>query len=497
MKKIIFTALIFSLFCSCKENFLETAPTTAVPSSMAIATLGNAEAAINGIHRMMYQQWEGDNGGSQDMGGYAGLMIAMDAMGEDLIFPVNQYYANGVYRWTVHRNVNALWDFYPYDFMYQVINNSNVVINGVDSVQGEQKEKDRVKAEALTYRAWAHFFLVQLYGKRYVSGTINDQLGVPLMTVATTKASLPQPRATVEAVYTQVNQDLDNAITLFAGTSPRDNKSHFDVNVATGIKARVLLNQGKWAEAAAAAATARAGYSLMSNQEYLEGFNSAKNPEWMWGSIMATDQTIYYYSYFAFMSYNFNATAVRSCPKCINSLLYAKISDTDVRKGIWHPKETTLKEIVLPTTSFKRYNYMNTKFAVVDYSSSVGDVVMMRAAEMYLIEAEGFARAGQDAKAQDALYTLAVSRDPSYVKSTKTGQALIDEILTQRRVELWGEGFRFLDLKRLNLPLDRSGANHVSALMNVTTIPVGDKMWQWLIPQKELDTNPLIQQNEL
>jgi starch-binding outer membrane protein, SusD/RagB family len=317
------------------------------------------------------------------------------------------------------------------------------------------------------------------------------------MTIATTKASSPQPRATVEAIYTQINQDLDNAIALFAGTSARDNKSHFDTNVANGIKARVLLNQGKWAEAAAAAATAHTGYSLMSNKEYLEGFNSAKNPEWMWGSIMATDQTIYFYSYFAYMSYNFNATAIRTCPKCINSLLYAKISDTDVRKGIWHPKETTLKEIALPTTAFTRVDYMNTKFAVVDYSSSVGDVVMMRAAEMYLIEAEGYARAGQYGKAQDALYALAVNRDPSYVKSTNTGQTLVDEILTQRRVELWGEGFRFLDLKRLNLPLDRNGANHVSALMNVATIPAGDKMWQWLIPQKEMNTNPVMIQNEL
>ena len=495
MKKIIFIALIAGLLSSCEESFLETSPTQSVPSSIAIATLGNAEASINGIHRMMYQQWEE----SQDMGGYAGMMIAMDAMGEDLVFPVNQWFANSVYRWTVHRSVNALWDFYPYDFMYQVINNANAVINGVDAVQGEQKDKNRVKAEALSYRAWAHFFLVQLYAKRYVAGTTNTQLGVPLVLTATTKESLPQARATVEAVYTQINQDLDNAITLFAGTSARNNKSHFDTNIASGIKARVLLAQGRWDEAAAAAVIARTGYPLMSNKEYQEGFNSAKNPEWMWGSIMATDQTIYFYSYFAFMSYNFNAGAIRTCPKCINSLLYNKIAATDVRKKLWHPTEKTgtVKEVVLPTTAFARYNYMNTKFAVVDYTSSVGDVVMMRAAEMYLIEAEAYARAGQDGKAQDALYTLAVNRNPSYVKSTSTGQTLIDEIMVQRRVELWGEGFRFLDLKRLNLPLDRTGANHVVAQMNVATVPVGDKLWQWLIPQKEMDTNPVMVQNEL
>ncbi|ADQ80473.1 RagB/SusD domain protein [Paludibacter propionicigenes WB4] len=492
MKKITLIALILGLLSSCEESFLETTPTTSVSSSSILASVGNAEASINGIHRMLYQQWES----SQDMGGYAGMMIAMDAMGEDLVFPINQWYSNSVYRWTVHRNVNALWDFYPYDFMYQVINNANIVINGIDGIAGVQKDKDRVKAEALTYRAWAHFFLVQLYAKRYVPGAANTQLGVPLMLKSST---VPQPRATVEEVYAQVNKDLDDAIVLFAGTAERANKSHFNANVANGIKARVLLTQGNWIAAATAAAAARSGYSLMSNAEYKAGFNSATNPEWIWGSIMSADQTIYFYSYFAFMSYNFNAGAVRTCPKCINSLLYAKISATDVRKGLWHPTEKTgtVKEVVLPTASFTRYNYMNTKFAVVDYTSSVGDVVMMRAAEMYLIEAEAYARAGQDGKAQDALYTLVVNRNPSYVKSTSTGQTLIDEIMVQRRVELWGEGFRFLDLKRLNLPLDRTGANHVVAQMNVATVPVGDKLWQWLIPQKEMDTNPVMVQNEL
>jgi hypothetical protein len=492
MKKIIFIALIFGLLSSCKESFLETTPTTSVSSSSILASVGNAEASINGIHRMMYQQWES----SQDMGGYAGMMIAMDAMGEDLVFPVNQWYSRSVYKWTEHRNVNALWDFYPYDFMYKVINNSNIIINGIDAVVGPQKDKDRVKAEALSYRAWAHFFLVQLYAKRYVAGTTNTQLGVPLILVSTTA---PQPRATVEEVYIQVNKDLDDAITLFDRAETRVNKSHFDANVAYGIKARVLLAQGKWTGAATAATSARVGYTLMSNAQYKAGFNKADNPEWIWGSIMSADQTIYFYSYFAFMSYNFNASAVRTCPKCVNSLLYDKISATDVRKGLWHPTERTgaVKEVALPTVSYARYNYMNTKFAVVDYTSSVGDVVMMRAAEMYLIEAEAYARAGQDGKAQDALYTLAANRNPSYIKSTSTGQALIDEIMIQRRVELWGEGFRFLDLKRLNLPLDRTGANHVAAQMNVATVPAGDKMWQWLIPQKEMDTNPVMVQNEL
>jgi hypothetical protein len=68
--------------------------------------------------------------------------------------------------------------------------------------------------------------------------------------------------------------------------------------------------------------------------------------------------------------------------------------------------------------------------------------------------------------------------------------------MNSRRVELWGEGFRFLDLKRLNLPLDRNGSNHNSALAVALTVPAGDNTWQWLIPQSEINANPLIKQND-
>ncbi len=102
-----------------------------------------------------------------------------------------------------------------------------------------------------------------------------------------------------------------------------------------------------------------------------------------------------------------------------------------------------------------------------------------------------------NAEAQDALYTLAKSRDAAYEKSKNTGVALIDEIMFQRRVELWGEGFRFLDLKRTNSPLNRNGANHRAAIAVVFDVPAGDKRWEWLIPQAEINANSAIVQNPL
>jgi starch-binding outer membrane protein, SusD/RagB family len=121
----------------------------------------------------------------------------------------------------------------------------------------------------------------------------------------------------------------------------------------------------------------------------------------------------------------------------------------------------------------------------------------MRAAEMVLIEAEALARQGKDADAAKVLFELTKKRDASATLSTNTGASLIEEIIFNRRIELWGEGFRFTDLKRMNQALDRNGANHNSGVAVVFDVPAGDVQWEFLIPRRELDSNKAMVQNPL
>jgi len=198
------------------------------------------------------------------------------------------------------------------------------------------------------------------------------------------------------------------------------------------------------------------------------------------------------------MSGDFNSTNIRTDPKAVSSVLYNLMPSTDLRRQWWDPTGTNTAFPIPP--GGVRKPYMNRKFLSAGGSaSSIGDVPNMRAAEMYLIEAEAKARiGGQDAAAQNVLFLLVSKRDPSYVQSTLTGQALINAILVQRRIELWGEGFRFYDLKRLNLPLDRNGSNHDPAVAVTFTIPAGDVQWQFLIPQDEINNSGgIVTQNPL
>lgn len=490
LKKGVLGLMLAGSLTSCEKDFLETSPTDQVSTVDAFSTTKNAWAALNGVHRLMYSQIFSN----QAQGGQSGNMIYMDMLGEDIVFPnaSNSWFLN-TYRWLDHRNPTSNMAFYNYTFYYVIIGNVNMILANIDNATGTDADKNAIKAEALTYRAWAYFQMVQLFGERFVAGGANSGLGVPLVLEPKTT---PTARNTVAEVYTQINADLAQAISLFTGYT-RLNKSHFDINVAKGIKARVALTQQDYATAAQFAKEARANYTLMSNTQYLAGFNNYDNPEWMWSSRIVADQTNYFYSFFAFMSNNYNSTAIRAAPKLMFSGLYNQISATDIRKKLWDPTGTNTTDFPLPLSTFLRAPYLSKKFRVADQSLSIGDVPYMRVAELYLIEAEALARSGNNAGAADALYPLAVNRDPQYVKSTNTGADLINEIMIQRRAELWGEGFRFYDLKRTNAPLDRNGGNHNASYNNgVFSIPAGDKQWQFLIPQDEINnSNGVVVQN--
>jgi starch-binding outer membrane protein, SusD/RagB family len=490
--KYSFLALIVALFLSaCEKEFLDTYPTTAVAATDALASTKNAYAALNGMHRIMYTQYD-----AQGQAGEGSNNIFRDLMGEDIVYPLASGSTGliGFLRWQSHRNVNDGFLRYMYRFYYRLISNANVLINGIDATPGTEADRKIIKGQALAYRAWAHFQLVQLWGKRYDAGTKpNSQEGVPLLLTNTLEG---QARTSVEEVYTQINKDLDDAIVLLAGYTRAGTaaKSNINVNVAQGFKARVALTQQNWAAAATAAAAARQGVALMDTTAYVAGFNTVNNPEWIWGSRQIDDHNTFFYSYFAYISANFNSTVLRTQPRAINATLWEAISASDVRKKMWDKTGATVP--VPPGGA--RVPYQNKKFLAQSSSSSVGDVPLMRAAEMYLIEAEAKARSGDNAGAQAALFALVKVRDRKGVQSTNTGQALIDEIMFNRRIELWGEGFRFTDLKRLNLPLNRNGIpNHLTALITVRDIPAGDVQWEWLFPQDEMNANKAIVQNPL
>ena len=114
---------------------------------------------------------------------------------------------------------------------------------------------------------------------------------------------------------------------------------------------------------------------------------------------------------------------------------------------------------------------------------------------MKLIKAEAYARLEQSADATAALRELVSKRNSQWV-----GTATVDEVLFQRRIELWAEGFTYHDLRRNGLGVVRTyeGTNHPT--WGQIDYPAHDKTWNFQIPRSEMQNNLMLSdadQNEL
>jgi hypothetical protein len=482
MKKIFLTLISISLIyiSGCEKDYLERVPTSSVAEQDLLSTVLGNQTLLHGIHRSTFTFY-----GQHDRFGQKSIDLIVDLLGEDF-YQTERGYGWFVmwYQYLEHRNITSgnlefVWSYY-----YDIVDNANIILANIDNasdagIAANVPKVQNIKAQCLTYRAFSFYQLVQLYAERYVIGGVNSQLGIPLV-LEPTQTGLA--RSTVAQVYTQINTDLDAAIALFtSSTTSRVNKSEINLRVAQGIKARVALTTGQWATSETMAVAARTGFPLTNN--YGSGMNSTTDQEWMWGAVLIDEQQTSYASFFSHIDPYFGGYATLGNHKLASTALYDSLKATDIRK-----------QQFLTIASKPR---VGKKFT--GNGKWTNDYLYMKSGEMYLIQAEAIARqGGRDAEAQTALYDLVVKRDPSYKKSTLTGELLLQHILMQRRCELWGEGFRFFDLKRLNLDLNRANLGHTESLWNAAGyFPAGDKNFVFLIPKQEIDANPLMVQNPL
>jgi len=488
-----FAAMASVALTACKSDYLDVAPTDAVSDMTIQADVNSIYLAINGLQKEMVSQ----ETGYQALGGLPGFMFTRDWQADDITCHSTGNWWSRFSTWQYVKNGSNGYNYSYYRVYYQWILNANKILESLAAIDkaslsgADQTLYEQIQGEALTFRAFAHFDLVQQYAKRYVPGQTNSQDGVIYR-----KSSAVEElgRSSVEDTYKNIEADLAEATTLLAGKKVND-VNHFSEKVVYGFRARVALAKGEYANAAQyaekAIALAKAdGQALMNKSNLLCGFAdiTSDTKEAMWAAMTPDDKTVYFYSFMAYMSWNFNSSAIRGYVNCINKELYNTMSATDVRLAWWDP--TGKAEV--PTTNYKKFQYQNRKYTARSSSNAVCDVAFMRLAEMYLIAAEAYARAGQNDKAKTIFDEFQVTRDPEYAGSTNTGDALVTEIMNSRRVELWGEGQRMFDLKRLGQKIVRDSMSD-AALCGF--IEKESTEWVYEIPIHETDYNPSCTKN--
>ncbi|MDR0744934.1 MAG: RagB/SusD family nutrient uptake outer membrane protein [Mediterranea sp.] len=508
MKKIIYTLGVVMALSSCADDYLDTTPQSSVSTGIILETTDNAKLALNGICYMMARQYlttQGFNGEGTIKtwyGNYTG----------------NDFQKCNLTGWapitnsTYNERNTSVYLYYPWYYYYKLIGNANAIICNIENATGLNEEKDFIKAQALTFRAYSYFMMSQLYCKRWVDSNSGASRGLPLRL---DESHGDLPASTLAETYKQVYDDLDEAIGLYKSSGldrPSNDNYSPNLNVAYAVYARAALTREDWTAAAQYAKLARDGYPLMTNSEYMDGGFNSPNQEWIWSCYGASDQTLHYYSFHAYQGANSSASVCRTYPCGISKELYNQIPETDVRRNMYlDPKGESYTTSNGRASSGALYDrarkdyankifetsyifaYMQFKFLVLD-QPGVGHVNNFRSAEMYLTEAEALCHiGGRDTEVQQLLVALnkTSGRNSEYT-CTKTGAELLTEVKLYRRIDLWGEGFDWFDYKRWNQPIVRhahadGGSFHTS--FAVTINPSDNNQWTWIYPAKEVDYN--------
>lgn len=513
MKKYIFILAAALSLVSCKDSFLETEPEDSTATSTILGSTDNAKMAINGICRLMTHQYLGSQG-------FNGEGTIKTWFGN---YPGNDFQKSNLTGWasiingTYHLRSDSSYDYYPWYYYYMIIGNANGVICNIDNAAGAENEKKFYKAQALVFRAYAFSQLAQLYCYRWADSNNGASDGLVLRIDQSTGG---QSISSLAKTYEQIYSDLEEAIKLFNESGKDRGANEFykpNIRVAYAVWARAALCREDWTTAEKYADLAYKGLGLMSNAQYADG-GFTPNDEWIWGVYEASDQTLYYYSYYAYQGSNSSASICRSYPCAISKELVDQIPATDVRRNLYGiPTDEELASGSISTTNGAStkgdfFTRMKKEHADHLYSTSLifaymqfkqrceflpggGSFTLFRVAEMMYIAAEAKCHLNKDGEAQQLLFDLTSTRDAAYTKSEKIGTALLEEVKLYRRFDLWGEGFDWFDYKRWNQPIVRKsykdgGSFH--STFAVTVKPEDGNQWTWALPDREKNYNDLL-----
>ncbi len=495
MKKLIVILAAVALFFSSCENQFEVENTSSLTGTQAVELVeqdpGFLSSYINGFYSYLVEMYSSGH----DTFGHAAVCHNLEIMGLDLVL-------SGTLNWGTY-DINHDYGAYNYNhpaFMwttyYTSIKKANEVIDFFGEEDPENPMLRGYLGQAYALRAFSYTYLIQIF-QDLVSGTYpnavlrTDAPAVPIIYSARdnkTKAEVEavSGRNTVADLMAEIERNIELALPLLQGYDRAGDKNQISYEVAQGIAARYYLLTQQWEKAITAAKAAQNGFDIMDEARLKSGFMEINDNEVMWGFNHNTETQTMYASFFSHSSNEASGySGIGQSVHCIDYSLYQQIPATDYRKGLFNTAEGDPSAL----TEGGKFPYAARKFgAVADWTM---DYIYMRNAEMILIEAEAHARLN-DGQAASVLATLMDKRDPIWSDSDVT----VEDVLLQRRIELWGEGFQYFDLRRNGLGINRKydGSNHSPSAQY--EFPAHSPSWNHQIPNAEMQNNMFIDESE-
>ncbi|MEO5892237.1 MAG: RagB/SusD family nutrient uptake outer membrane protein [Ferruginibacter sp.] len=497
IKQLYILAAFLMLSFSCGK-ILDKNPTDAISSATFWNTDADAKMALAGCYNKLYSCWSltynrcyldclTDNA----FGQWGGASYNMDVMSTGNLTPST----NGV----------------NYGSYYRAIAGFNYFLGNIDKVQAiDPDQKNVYVGEAKFLRALAYFDLVNFYG---------DVIYYKESPATADEAKVAQ--SPKEEVLTFVKEDLDFGIANLPNTAYA---GHAVKGSALALKARVLLYEKKWAEAAAAAKQVidDGKFSLGGNYEGLFLTpGQANNPEIMFSTVYTSPDLPQQITegrasntQFGWGSHIDPYYDLVDAYECNDGKSITESPLYDATKP-WLNRDPRLKMTIrLPNVTWpagepagapsltginmqKYVDLSQAPFSGGFNSAYDQDYVHIRYADVLLMYAEAQNEAeGPSTGVYDALDKVrarpGVAMPPVDRVKYSSQAGLRDYIRHERRIELALEGQRYFDLKRWHIAdvvlpkIKTPGGLPLVFIENYYVLP---------FPQSEIDINPALKQN--
>ncbi|MFZ5969973.1 MAG: RagB/SusD family nutrient uptake outer membrane protein [Bacteroidota bacterium] len=390
--------------------------------------------------------------------------------------------------------VNNLWTA-----ACSVINRANLFLAGIDANASKyvvplfpanfaSVTVPQYKAEARFCRALTYFTLLQFYARPFADGA-GSRPGVPLRLQAeTSSANNDLARSTVAEVYTQILDDLNfaeqNLPASYSGSSADYlNVTRAHVNAAIALKVRVYLTMGRYSDV-----IAEANKIVPTNAPFVA---PSGVPHALQSSVVGVFTTPYTTRESIFsMPYTVN-----DLPGTQNGLgSYYNPGPAGIGDYSLNPTGIYGDLVNWPATDERRdmtslasgKPYLR-KFPLGP--QHLDNTPIIRYSEVLLNLAEAIARTttGVDARALALLNAVRQRSDASFTWAPADNAALVNAIMTERNIELLGEGFRSHDFVRLLQTIPGKGT--------VGPVTPDAEVYVWPIPINELNANKLMTPN--
>ncbi|MFZ0599157.1 MAG: RagB/SusD family nutrient uptake outer membrane protein [Flavobacterium sp.] len=480
LKYITMAFLIFSLQ-SCSD-FLEQEPGTQTSIDELLQNKEGVLIALKGLYRSVESTVREER-----------FSVYGDLQGGNIKFTPNSS-GNSLGQITPGVNLREVYSFEDvaetsnsasfYSSNYSIINQANLILEYTPKLtDATETEKNQIKAEALTIRAYAHFILSQIYCQDYGYTPDASHLGV-IYSKESIKSGLKYPkRETLANTYSLIIEDLKSAIDSYSDASAMSGPaySYFNRNNTKALLARVYLYKKDWTKAYETAndVIANSGFTLVNTADLISQWAQPDLPvseALLEFSVPKDSESATSTSMANYFGYNSGTYAKYVASNDLVNLY----ENNDLRKQLF--LTVNLPTLVNGVLTPAPYNFTR------KFQDNAG-YVAFRLSELYLIRAEAALENNQPSLAMADVNTIRARANATLLTSTSN---LKEDILLERRKELCFEGHLFFDIVRHHKGITRNdGCISTNCSMAYPSLK-----FVLPIPQYNINLNLNLQQNE-